>query len=239
MSRWPAWAGNQSSIWCEEECSAVDDQWSLIINVNHLENFVFQDELMIDDSASSPFLQESDHDLCSRLGTPSTGWHKGGGMTFSNWGEGVPDLGKIPTFTRFFYKVPYRELFVQTRYPTCYCQTPMISQHQSITTMPHIHHPRRHLWPLRNLISVTRKHDLTNKKKTRKTNTNTFKKHFKRGFLVVEEYYLLREVVKLLPFLTIENLKALQSRTKKTSNNGFKALYWFSFQLSIWSMVTE
>ena len=26
MSRWPAWAGNQSSIWCEEECSAVDDQ---------------------------------------------------------------------------------------------------------------------------------------------------------------------------------------------------------------------
>ena len=56
---------------------------------------------------------------------------------------------------------------------------------------------------------------------------------------VVEEYYLLREVVKLLPFLTIENLKALQSRTKKTSNNGFKALYWFSFQLSIWSMVTE
>ena len=92
---------------------------------------------------------------------------------------------------------------------------------------------------MRHLIRAKRKHDLTNKKTTRKTNTNTFKKHFKRGFLVVEEYYLLREVVKLLPFLTIENLKALQSRTKKTSNNGFKALYWFSFQLSIWSMVTE
>ena len=74
-----------------------------------------------------------------------------------------------------------------------------------------------YLWPLRHLLRVVRKHDVTNNKKRQrqilKQRQGQWQIHFDNRFWrhLENSYGNPREVVKLLTFLTIENLKTLQS----------------------------